>query len=102
MNDRGKDITVSCENTNKGTRSNWGQVMEGFLREPMFQFRFEMMIAVAQTVLRLDGRERNRVAINGILPCNQFLGLCVDERWPAIRANNSECVSGGKKKEAGH
>lgn len=47
MNDREKDITVSFKNTNKGTISNWGQVMEGFLRELMFQFRFEMMIAVA-------------------------------------------------------
>lgn len=49
MNDRRKGITVSCENTNKGTRSNWGQVMKGFLGELMFQFRFEMLIAVAHT-----------------------------------------------------
>jgi hypothetical protein len=46
MNDRGKDITSSCGKTNKGRRSNWGQVMEDFLGELMFQFRSEMMIAV--------------------------------------------------------
>jgi hypothetical protein len=38
MNGIKKNTVASYENTNKRTRSNWGQVMEDFLEELMLLF----------------------------------------------------------------